>query len=182
MRYQSENSFLQRLMNLLMAATRLGFFSAVPAISLLFQAAPPPIPASFYGTVTGSRAAEGTVIIAAINGTEYAQTLLQQVEDQWVYTLKIPADNPSTEPIEGGRPGDEIIFLVDGRPVATAPWQSGVNSRLDLSLAAEPAVAVASMNGTTPSTFTVWLAAAALIVVLVLVVLWQRRRLLAFGR
>lgn len=144
------------------------------------QPAPPPIPASFYGTVAGSSPAASLEVAATINGTEYAQTTLQQVEGEWVYTLKVPADNPSTEVIEGGRAGDEITFLVDGRPVATAAWQSGVNSRLDLTITAGPATTIAGTSGEV--LFNPWLAAAALLVVLVLIVVWQRRRLLAFGR
>jgi hypothetical protein len=146
------------------------------------QPAPPPIPASFYGTVAGDEPAAGLEVAASINGTAYAQTSLQQVEGEWVYTLKVPADNPSTEAIEGGRAGDEITFLLDGRPVATATWQSGANSRLDLTMSPAAPTVGSVAGGSATSLFNPWLAAVALIAVLLLVVIWQRRRLLAFGR
>lgn len=138
------------------------------------QSAPPQIPASFYGSITAVSASpsSNSAVSAHINGVEYAQTTLLQHQGQWVYTLKVPADDPSTEAVEGGKPGDTIEFYLDGAPTGqTAVWQSGVNTPLDLSL---PTLITAETPSPTLSTWFTW-AVLALFIGLLLW-LWQKRR------
>jgi hypothetical protein len=138
------------------------------------QSAPPQIPASFYGTITAVSASlsSNTAVSAHVNGVEYAQTTLLQHEGQWVYTLKVPADDPATEAVEGGKPGDTIEFYLDGTPTGqTAVWQSGVNTSFDLSL---PTLVTAETPTTTLSTWLIWAVLA--IFVGLLLWFWQKRR------
>jgi hypothetical protein len=49
------------------------------------------------------------------------------------YALSVPADDPATPGVEGGRPGDSIVFYIGGlRAEQTAVWRGGTNTRLDL--------------------------------------------------
>lgn len=94
---------------------------------------PPPIPSSFYGTVDGE-VNENVVISAVIKNETVAQTTLKNYEGQWVYSLIVPGDNPDTNAVEGGIPGDIVEFHIDGQAaVQTAVWQSGRNIELNLS-------------------------------------------------
>jgi hypothetical protein len=54
-------------------------------------------------------------------------------EGQAFYAINVPADDPATSQVEGGRVGDIIVFQVAGAPTGqTAIWRGGGNSRLDL--------------------------------------------------
>ncbi|MCI0397130.1 MAG: hypothetical protein L0332_21285 [Chloroflexi bacterium] len=142
------------------------------------QPAPPPLPASFYGTVTVEDPGGELVVVAVIGGVEYARQPLAMHDGQWIYTLKVPADNPSTPEIEGGRLGDTITFYVKERVVASANWQGGSNTRLDLKI---EQVALAQAGGRALP--VPWLLAG-LIVLLVLtifILFWRRRRLSGAG-
>lgn len=140
------------------------------------QSSPPPLPSSFYGSLQADSAASsppGLVVSAYINETQYATTTIIAHEGQWVYSLKVPADNPATEEIEGGRPGDMVSFLVDGRLVATAPWQSGSNTQVDLTI--EPTT-MAQIERT-PSDGRWFLMMVGLVFLLIVItVFWWRRR------
>lgn len=97
----------------------------------------PLLPAAFYGNVTADNQTTlhaGLVVVAAIDGIEYARGNVFSTEGAWVYTLKVPADDPSTEAVDGGRPGDRVTFSIDGEILGTAPWQGGSNTPVDLSL------------------------------------------------
>ena len=95
----------------------------------------PPIPSSFYGAATleGAEAPVGTSVAAWINGKQYAETTVTSFEGHAFYALSVPGDDPQTLPVEGGRPGDTIVFTINGvRAMQTATWESGTNRRLDL--------------------------------------------------
>jgi hypothetical protein len=111
-------------------------FASLAFADSLKQSAPPPLPASFFGVLTAvnETLSPNITISAHINQKQYAQTTVFKHEGQWVYTLKIPADNPATEEIEGGRPGDKITLYINNKAVATNAWQGGTNSQLDLTL------------------------------------------------
>ena len=95
----------------------------------------PALPASFYGTVTldGADVPVGTSVSARIKGVQYAETMVILFEDRPFYTIDVPADDPDTTEVEGGRLGDTVVFYVDGWPAKpTAVWQAGTNTALDL--------------------------------------------------
>lgn len=104
------------------------------------SAGPPLLPAAFYGSVTPPEqtpVSADIVVIAAIDGVEYARGAIFQNGDEWVYTLKVPADNPSTDAVDGGRPGDTVTFSIGGETLGTAAWQGGSNTQVNLSLTSE---------------------------------------------
>lgn len=99
------------------------------------MAASPPLPASFYGTVTldGADVDAGTLVSAWINGITYAETQAFFYQSQSMYAVDVPADDPATPEVEGGRPGDTLVFRIGELPAdQTATWRGGSNSRLDL--------------------------------------------------
>ncbi len=97
----------------------------------------PPLPSSFYGTVTinGSNAPVGIVVSAWINGVQYAYAQPKPYDLHTVYSLDVPGDDPTTPAIEGGVPGDAIEFRIGGQPAQeVGDWQSGKNVNLNLTL------------------------------------------------
>ena len=96
---------------------------------------PPPMPASFYGTVTvdGADAPEGTRVSAWIDRVMYAETHTFIYDGRAMYTIDVPADDPATPEVEGGRPGDTILFHIgELQADQIATWQGGTNTELDL--------------------------------------------------
>lgn len=113
-------------------------------------AGPPLLPAAFYGSVTADNQtalSDSLVVVAAIDGVEYARGNVFSNEGVWVYTLKVPADNPATEAVDGGRPGDAVTFSINGKILGTASWQGGSNTQVDLSLTGEVVAASAGVSG-----------------------------------
>ena len=105
--------------------------AAIPALAM------PPLPSSFYGTVkiNGANAPDGTVIQAVIGGQVFAAVTTRTSQDSSVYSMDIPGDDASTPTLEGGRPGDTIVFRIgEGVAAQTGTWQSGTNVQLDLTL------------------------------------------------
>lgn len=107
--------------------------------SILVQRAgaqPPPLPATFYGTVTldGFDAPEGISIRALINGVTVAQTQVFRFEGRSVYVLDVPGDDADTLSIEGGTEGTSILFMV-GNAVAeqVGTWHDAATTALHLS-------------------------------------------------
>ncbi len=98
--------------------------------------APPPLPASFYGTVksSGENVPIGTQVSARINGVQYAVSPYTVFNGETVYSLNVPGDDPETPGIiEGGVSGDTIVFFVGSIQAAqTAIWQGGINVNLNL--------------------------------------------------
>jgi hypothetical protein len=117
-------------------AVLLGAADPTPALAM------PPLPSSFYGTVTinGANAPLGAKVSAKIKGTQYAYTTVLLYQGQTVYSLDVPGDDPATPSvIEGGVPGDTVAIWVGETPAnETAPWRSGTNVTLNLTAASSP--------------------------------------------
>jgi len=112
--------------------------TSASTIDIPGSAAPPPMPASFYGTVTvnGTDAPEGTPVSAWIDGVRYATTDAFTFDGRSMYALDVPADDPATPEVDGGRPGDTIVFHVGGlKADQTAAWQGGTNTEMNLAAA-----------------------------------------------
>jgi hypothetical protein len=95
----------------------------------------PPLPCSFYGSITGngSNVPDGTLVRAFIDGHAYAETHTLTYQSKSVYSLDIPGDDSETDGIQGGQPGSVIHFEVGGvMAEATSTWRSGTNTKLDL--------------------------------------------------
>lgn len=113
---------------------------------------PPPLPATFWGAVTlrGAPVAAGLPISATIGGVAYGWTTTQPVDGQSLYGLDVPADDPATPAIEGGRSGEVVAFFVAGQPATpTGNWQGGRSQRLDLAIACLPGTSDLDGDGTT---------------------------------
>lgn len=98
------------------------------------RAAPPGLPASFWGEVRldGLAAPPGTVVEALVAGNICGRATLTQQEGRTWYTLNVPADDPTTPLVEGGREGEVVTITVGEVPLVTGVWHSGSNVRLDL--------------------------------------------------
>jgi hypothetical protein len=129
----------------------------------------PRLPSDVWGVIQvhGAPAAAGVQVQALINGTPYVTgTVTQERGIDGRYALSIPADNPATpSQREGGRPGDEVTFVIDdGTTQATAEqtiiWQSGATQYHPLSVAGTPAIPTEPIlrinypNGAPGSAFT----------------------------
>jgi len=104
-----------------------------PAAALI-----PPLPASFYGTVTvdGVDVPAGTPVSAWIAGVRYAETETFLYQGRAMYALDVPADDPATPEVEGRRPCDTIVFHIgELKAGQTAAWQGGTNTELHLTAA-----------------------------------------------
>jgi hypothetical protein len=117
---------MKKLSLLLAFVLLFGFFTPVHAD------APPPLPSSFWGYVTGYPA--GTIIRAYVPGQTasiaYASVFLW--EGIAVWTINVPGDLEETPAKDGGVEGDVITFRAGGRIVATAVWHSGTVEQLDI--------------------------------------------------
>ena len=103
--------------------------------SLLHQNRPPIAPARFFGTVKldGGSVPTGTAVSAWIAGTQYAVTGTQNANGESIYAINVPADNPDTPAIEGGKEGDIVSFMVKGaKAKETGMWSSGAVVQLNL--------------------------------------------------
>lgn len=111
--------------------------------SFLYQGtvlAVPPLPSSFYGTVTlnGSNVVEGTVIEALINDKVIGESQTLIYEGKSVYAIDVNGDDSSTTQVEGGKEGDVIYYRIGGLIAQeTGTWHSGVNSELNLTINAQ---------------------------------------------
>ncbi len=130
-------------------------FLMLSAVLPVMADQPPGFPSAFYGTVTqnGQNVPNGTQVTAWINGVQYAATTTfittigsQQVS---VYTITVPADDPSTpEVIEGGNEGDTIIFRVGGYLTdQTGVWHGGTDVELNLTVNCPPSAVSVSPSG-----------------------------------
>lgn len=112
-------------------------------ISCLYQGtvlAVPPLPSSFYGTVTlnGSNVVEGTVIEALINDIVIGESQTLMYEGKSVYAIDVNGDDSSTTQVEGGKEGDVIYYRIGGLLAKeTGTWHSGVNFELNLTINAQ---------------------------------------------
>jgi hypothetical protein len=97
--------------------------------------AAPPLPASFYGTVTvnGANAPTHVSVEALIDGVTYAVAPVQMSGGNSVYSISVPGDIPGSAGKQGGQEGDTIQFRVGGLLCAqTAIWSSGARQNLNL--------------------------------------------------
>jgi len=111
------------------------FVGNAPIPVLKVEAAPPPLPSSYYGAVTlnGENVPVGTQITAWINGVQYSSTGAILYQGSSVYSLDVPGDITGTTEIEGGRPNDVVVFKIGGVVASSAGvWQSGKNLSIDL--------------------------------------------------
>src|SRR5512137_2084430 len=125
----------QRVLFALILATGLLLTNVAPALAV------PPMPSSFYGTVleAGVNVPVGTPVTAWINGVQYAATTTIMNGGVSVYSLDVPGDEDGTVPVEGGVPGDTVVFHVNDLVAdQTAPWQSGTNVELNLTVTPLP--------------------------------------------
>ena len=102
------------------------------------KAGPPTMPSSFYGAASqnGFDLPDGTSISAWIDSIQFAQTSSFSFGGQSVYSMDVPADDPSTPAvIEGGIEGDVIVFKIEGfQSDQTGIWHGGSNQELNLSI------------------------------------------------
>ena len=114
---------------------------AILFTSFTLVKAVPPLPSSFWGTVqvNGENIPEGTIVSAWIDGVQYASSESGMWEGYSAYSLDVPGDDPSTDPIEGGVLDDTIVFKIgDSEAAQTGSWVSGSNTvRLDLTFTIE---------------------------------------------
>jgi hypothetical protein len=129
----------------------------------------PLLPSDIWGSVqfNGAPAAAGVQVQARINGITYAtDTVAAEHGNAGRYTLSIPADDPLTPAQrEGGRPGDEVTFVIDDGttqvPVEqTILWQAGGTQYHPLSavgnepIPTEPILRINYPHGAPGSAFT----------------------------
>lgn len=106
----------------------------------------PPMPCTFWGTVTidGEEAPAGTGVSVWSGGTKWAERVVMAVDTetgtQLLYSVDVPGDDPETEPVDGPPAGGSLQFRVHtARGVVIAPqvgvWQEGTATRLDLTVA-----------------------------------------------
>ncbi len=102
-------------------ALLLGNFSNVFAM--------PPLPLSVSGTVKldGNNVPEGTIISARINGETYASVEEILWEGDTVYFFDVPGEDPEVPGIQGGVPGDTVVFYIgEYEADQTISWQAGI--------------------------------------------------------
>ena len=130
-----------------MRRTRQSFNAILGLIMLLLpalavKAAPPGLPAVFYGTVEirDSQVPSGSLVRAYVGDREFGRAVVQQNASLGsVYLLKVRADDPDTGDIEGGRDGDAVTFAVElfGESrytmVQARTWQGGTAVETNLS-------------------------------------------------
>ena len=106
------------------------------------SAAPPGLPATFYGAVRiqGGSVPAGAIVRAYIGGVALDQAMVQDDAQEGVgYLINVRADDPDTPGIDGGRNGDVVTFRLElpgGTTYAMVQqgiWQAGRSIRLDLS-------------------------------------------------
>ncbi len=106
----------------------------------------PPLPSSFFGTVTdtsaGGPAPVGLSIEATVGGIIVGQAATFSFGGNTVYRLDAMGDDPDTTEKEGGLPGEEIVIAIGsqdiGRVEHSVTWQGGTNLRLNLTWTPRP--------------------------------------------
>lgn len=141
------------LMNQHKGVLTLSLMTVLTLTLISTASAVPPLPASFWGSVSanGANLPAGTIIKAAIDGVNYAVAVVEIINGESIYALDVPGDDESTPGvIEGGASGDAIHFMLGTRPAnQTGTWASGTNLELDLTFTTTaPPVLPASYYGT----------------------------------
>lgn len=96
----------------------------------------------FYGAVRldGASVPAGTAVSAWLDGLKFAEVTTSLAGGDSVYYLLLPADDPETPQVEGGRPERPVFFRIAEHETAQlAPWRSGTLLRLDLTAASASA-------------------------------------------
>ena len=102
---------------------------AAPVVAL------PPIPSSFWGTITmnGARLPLSAELTAYVYGVKCGQAHIFLYMGTTYYSISVNGDDPDTPEREGGREDDPIEFRLNGVPLATtASWHGSTNVRLDM--------------------------------------------------
>jgi PKD repeat protein len=137
------------------------FFIISIAVTLLGAGSAPPIlPSSFYGTVmvNSTYVPDGTAISAWIDGIQYAGTSTFTFEGKSVYTIEIPADNPSTGGKDGGEEGDIIDFKIGSEDAdLSGTWHTGTNVELNLAASTAPAAPIADFSSSSTTGIVPWI-------------------------
>ncbi len=115
---------------LLILALMLTIAMAIPVSAF------PQMPYQISGNVmlNSSAAPAGVSITAKINGVQYASTITDSL-GRYGYSpafFRIPADDPATTTIEGGRNGDIVQLYVAGVLGGTTTFSSGSITEVDL--------------------------------------------------
>lgn len=123
-------------MGLLLALCLVLGVSATPVWAI-----PPQMPHQFYGNVTigEATAPSGVSVSASIGGVPYAVTTTD-AQGRYGYSplFKVPADDPDTQAKDGGVAGETIQLYVANTPAATATFQNGEITQLNLEIDATP--------------------------------------------
>ena len=107
--------------------------------STLVHAAPPPLPSSFYGTVTlnGANVPAGTLVSAWMDAVKVAEAATTVVDGDSVFTIDVPGAPSDTASLPGELEGRTIVFQVAGIAAdQTGVWHFGTYTRLDLTATA----------------------------------------------
>ncbi len=107
---------------------RLIFFLAF-LLSISLVCAVPDLPHQFYGDISG----DAYVLVASVDGVDFTTDI---TSSQYGYdpVFMILSDDDSTSSSEGGEDGDNIEFFIDGASVANYTFDSGVVTKLDLTV------------------------------------------------
>ena len=135
-----------------MSRSSLGIVSIGGLLAAWAFASVPPRPSSFYGAaaVDGDAMPSATIVSAWIGGAAYVEALVFSAGDVSAYRLDVPADDPETPEIEGGRDGDAVVFKIAGvETPETAVFQSGTHQRLDLTTTYGPDLTLTNDDGET---------------------------------
>jgi len=122
------------MMNRFNVALTVGILLTVAAGSAGLAGAPDRS-SGFYGVVQldGANVPGGALVSAWMDGVKFAEASTTFAGNDAVYLVRVPADDPNTPQIEGGREGRPVFFRVAGYEAAQlAPWRAGTLIRLDL--------------------------------------------------
>lgn len=95
------------------------------------------IPATYYGIIKreGANLPVGVPFVAQVGEKQFVgRSLLHNGES--VYTVDVPADDPTTEELEGAKPGEPVQFIIDGVVAdQSSVWQPGDLREANLTVA-----------------------------------------------
>lgn len=97
---------------------------------------PPSWPFIVYGEIDpgNNQVLTNSVVIAKIKEAKVAETQVQNYNQKLVYKLTIPADDPDTPALDGGKEGNLIKFWVDNlEALQTTTWKNSTTEKLNLS-------------------------------------------------
>ena len=158
---------------------------AVMLANLSSASAAPPNPYLVWGTIkyNGANPPAGTEVSAWINGVKYAYCTVIFNSGTAYYNLSVPGEDPSVAGIQGGVPGDTVVFKAyhsnpNGPHTAdqTGIWESSTGStNINLTISAPTAVTIEKFTAAA-STPMISVAAFSAIFLLGLCGLWFFRR------